>query len=424
MRALYCLLYYALLPVILLRVLWRARHNRNHLKRLSERFGHVAPITGKRTRIWLHTVSVGEFLGALALIRALIARPNTEVIVTCMTLTGSERIRQTLGDSVHHYYMPYDLPGALRRFIKTVDPDILVIMETELWPNTLAACKAFGVPSVLINARLSERSARGYKRIGGMTRAMLRRLDAAAVQHGDDAQRFAELGLADSRVTVTGNIKFDIHFDDEQKALALQLKNHWSNSGPRLVWIAASTHSGEDEIILQALHTLREQGLSAEQLLLVLIPRHPERFDAVARLCQKAGLNTVRRSTGEPPSLTTDVLLGDTMGEQQLMFGAADIVFMGGSLVEVGGHNFIEPAAWGQPLISGPSLYNFAEVSRLLRKADALEVVKNAAELAAVVQRWACDETLRLQVGARAQEVAEENRGALARTREVIEAHL
>lgn len=421
MRALYCLIYYALLPVILLRVLWRARHNRNHLKRLSERFGHVAPITGERTRIWLHTVSVGEFLGALALIRALIERPNTEVIITCMTLTGSERIRQTLGDSVHHYYMPYDLPGALRRFIKTVDPDILVIMETELWPNTLAACKAFGVASVLINARLSERSARGYERIGGMTRAMLRRLDAAAVQHRADAQRFIELGLADSRITVTGNIKFDINFDDEQKALALRLKNDWSNSGPRLVWIAASTHHGEDEIVLQALQALREQGLSAEQLLLVLIPRHPERFDAVARLSQKASFNVVRRSSGESPSLTTDVLLGDTMGEQQLMFGAADMVFMGGSLADVGGHNFIEPAAWGQPLISGPVLYNFAEVSRLLREAGALEVVEDATELATAVQRLAQEEGLRLQMGAKAQEVAEGNRGALTRTREVIE---
>ncbi|BFM19402.1 lipid IV(A) 3-deoxy-D-manno-octulosonic acid transferase [Gilvimarinus japonicus] len=421
MRALYCIIFYLLLPFVLLRVLWRARHNRGHLKRLHERFGYVAPITGKRTRIWIHTVSVGEFLGALPLIRELITRQDSELIVTCMTLTGSERIEQTLGGKVHHFYMPYDLPGALRRFIKIVDPDLLIIMETELWPNTLAACKAHGVPTVLINARLSERSARGYRRISGLTRAMLSRLSAAAVQHRADAERFIELGLADTRLTVTGNIKFDIDFDDEQQELAVRLKNEWSNSGPRLVWIAASTHSGEDEVVLQALRQLRDQGLQPEQLLLVLIPRHPERFDAVASLCEKSGFSLVRRSAGEAPSLATDILLGDTMGEQQLMFGAADIVFMGGSLVDVGGHNFIEAAAWGQPLISGPSLYNFAEVSRLLREAGALEIVESAQQMATAVQRLAEDEDLRSLTGAKAQEVAEENRGALARTREVIE---
>tara|TARA_R110000850_G_scaffold6139_29_gene24312 strand:- start:2959 stop:4248 length:1290 start_codon:yes stop_codon:yes gene_type:complete len=424
MRALYSLLFYLLLPVVLLRVLWRARHNRAHLARLRERFGYVAPITGKRTRIWVHTVSVGEFLGALPLIRQLIARQETEVIVTCTTLTGSERIVQTLGSTVHHFYMPYDLPGALRRFIKIVAPDLLVIMETELWPNTLAACNAHGVPTVLINARLSERSARGYQRIAGLTRAMLSRLTLAAVQHRADAERFVGLGLADTRLSVTGNIKFDIAFDDEQKQLALRLKNEWSNSGPRLVWIAASTHSGEDEVVLEALQQLREQGVTAEQLLLVLIPRHPERFDSVASLCQKSGFSVTRRSSGTTPELSSDILLGDTMGEQQLMFGAADMVFMGGSLVDVGGHNFIEAAAWGQPLISGPTLYNFAEVSRLLREAEALEIVKDATQMARAVKRFVDDEPLRLMTGARAQEVAEANRGALARTREVIESLL
>ncbi|WP_232305556.1 lipid IV(A) 3-deoxy-D-manno-octulosonic acid transferase [Gilvimarinus polysaccharolyticus] len=421
MRALYCLILYLLLPFILLRVFWRARHNRGHLKRLNERFGYVAPITGQRTRIWIHTVSVGEFLGALPLIRELLARQNTELIITCTTLTGSERIEQTLGGKVHHYYMPYDLPGALRRFIKIVDPDLLIIMETELWPNTLAACKARGVPTVLINARLSERSARGYRRIGGLTRAMLMRLSAAVVQHRADAERFIELGLAENRLTVSGNIKFDITFDAEQNELATRLKNAWSNSGPRLVWIAASTHNGEDEIVLQALQQLRDRGLSTEQLLLVLIPRHPERFDNVYNLCKKSGFTVVRRSADTTPTLATDILLGDTMGEQALMLGAADIVFMGGSLVDVGGHNFIEAAAWGQPLISGAALYNFAEVSRLLREAGALEIVKDAGEMAAAVQRLAEDEDLRSLVGAKAQAVAEENRGALARTREVIE---
>jgi len=424
MRILYCFILYLLLPLVLLRVLWRARHNRNHLKRLRERFGHVAPITGQRTRIWIHTVSVGEFLGALALIRELIDRPDTELIVTCTTLTGSERIQQTLGSTVHHYYMPYDLPSALRRFIRTVVPDLLIIMETELWPNTLAACRARGVPTVLINARLSQRSARGYGRIGPMTRAMLSRLNAAAVQHQADAERFIGLGLAQSRLTITGNIKFDIAFDAEQKTLALQLKNEWSSGGTRLVWIAASTHSGEDEIVLQALQQLRQQGLSAERLLLVLIPRHPERFDSVASLCQKSGFNTIRRSSGEVPSEAVDVLLGDTMGEQSLMFGAADMVFMGGSLVDVGGHNFIEAAAWGQPLISGPKLHNFAEVSRLLSEAGALQIVPDATQLAAAVQHLAEHEQERLIIGAKAQQVAEENRGALARTREVIEALL
>jgi len=416
------------MPVILLRLLWRSFAAPAYAQRWLERFGFFsvdALLEGSRTRrvIWLHTVSVGEFLGALPLIRRLIADSSIALVITTTTPTGSERVRATLGNTVFHVYAPYDLPDVLHRFLRRVKPSLFVVMETELWPNTLAACKKAGIPSVLINARLSEKSARGYARFGYLTRPMLQHLSYAAIQHELDAQRFVHLGLPVSHAQVTGNIKFDLTLTDEIREKAVQLKSEWSTQGKRLVFIAASTHQGEDEIILNAFHQLRESSSPhIKNMLLELVPRHPERFERVAQLCVNSGFVVSKRSDNAVSS-ATDIVLGDTMGELLFMFGASDIAFVGGSFVPNGGHNFIEPAVWGLPLLSGESVFNFAEVSRLLIDAGALTLVNSASALADECAALA-DAELRKKRGDAALQVATNNRGALDKTLAVLDRYI
>ena len=421
MRLLYTLLFYALIPLILLRLLWRSRHNPAYRARWAERFGRIPALKTDKIVVWLHTVSVGEFQGALPLIYPLLARQDLTLVITTTTVAGSERVQKNLGDRVLHYYMPYDLPAALERFMARLRPAILLIMETELWPNTLAVCAKHNIKTVLFNARLSEKSARGYARINTLTQSMLQQIHHVCAQHTEDAERFCALGLAAEKVTVTGSIKFDITLGAALQSQAQSLKQLWSLGGTRRIWIAASTHKGEDEIILSALARLRSGGIGPEQLLLVLVPRHPERFEAMAGLVTGRGFSCARRSQQGAPRAQTDVLLGDTMGELLLLYGASDMAFMGGSLVPVGGHNFVEPAAWGLPLSSGPLLHNFATISRLLQEAGALTITADAEAIAAVVRQWLQEPELRRTMGAAAFTVAEENRGALGRTLAEIE---
>lgn len=424
MRWLYTIIFYLSLPFIMIRLCLRARRAPAYAQRWRERFGFIKPVRATKPVIWFHTVSVGEFLGALPLIRQLQQAAAVHLVITTTTPTGSERVRAMLGDSVDHVYAPYDTPDMVARFLRRVKPRLLVIMETELWPNTIAACNARSIPVVLINARLSARSARGYQRFSAITRPMLQQLSAVAIQHQDDATRFAALGLPAAVSHITGNIKFDLTLSAELVAQASRLKKQWSEDGQRLVWIVASTHQGEDEQILDAFTQLRASGDSAAQtLLLVLVPRHPERFNRVADLCQGRGFSVQRRSSGQSPA-GVDILLGDTMGELLLLFGASDIAFVGGSLVANGGHNFIEPAAWQLPLLSGPHVFNFAEVSCLLVEAGALVHVDSSAALAQQVQLLLSDKELRMARGQAARAVADANRGALATTVSLIESYL
>lgn len=427
MRFIYSLAFYLLLPFILLRLLWRAWAAPAYARRWAERFGFIPAITKAEGRklVWLHTVSVGEFIAALPLVNQLLARGDVQLLVTTTTPTGSERVKASLGNRVFHVYAPYDLPDVLARFLDRVRPDVFLIMETELWPNTIAACAKRGIPSVLINARMSERSARGYQRFSAITAPMLRQLDKVLVQNATDAQRLLDLGLPKDKAQVTGSIKFDLTLGDELRAQAAALKADWSQAGQRLVWIAASTHQGEDEIILDAFARIRQhQALGS--LLLVLVPRHPERFNAVFNLCENRGFVVARRSLtqGTALPLNAQVLLGDTMGELMLMFGASDIAFVGGSLVPNGGHNFIEPAAWELPLLSGGHVFNFAEVARLLRESGGLQLVAGAVELADEVALLATDSQMRAARAAAALQVANDNRGALARTLAALDTYL
>lgn len=377
-RHLYTLLLHLALPLIALRLALRARKAPAYTRRVKERFSFALPPL-KPGGIWVHAVSVGESIAAAPMIRALQARyPELPITVTCMTPTGSERIQALFGDSVQHCYLPYDLPWAAARFLHRVRPRLAVVMETELWPNHIHQCARRGIPVALANARLSERSARGYARFGKLTAPMLAELSLIAVQTQAEAQRFLDLGARPDCVEVTGSIKFDLKIDAELLQRAAELRRQWQ-AEQRPVWIAASTHAGEDEIVLAAHRQLLETRPNA---LLILVPRHPERFNSVHELCLSDGLTTRRRATGEAVQAGDQVLLGDTMGELLFLYALADIAFVGGSLVANGGHNLLEPAALGKPVLSGPHLFNFLEIAAQLRAAGALSEVANAAQLA------------------------------------------
>ncbi|MET0357733.1 MAG: lipid IV(A) 3-deoxy-D-manno-octulosonic acid transferase [Cellvibrio sp.] len=422
MRFIYTCVFYLLIPFILLRLLWRAVAAPAYAKRWSERFAFFSPLVTNKKVIWFHTVSVGEFIAALPLIRQLQARSDLQLVVTTTTPTGSERVRASLGESVFHVYAPYDLPDVLARFMSRIKPSLLLIMETELWPNTLATCAKRNVPSVLVNARMSEKSARGYEKFSFLTRPMLQDLSRALVQNKLDAERFNRIGLPAAHMDVTGNIKFDLTLTEEIRAAANTLKQEWSQNGKYILWIAASTHQGEDEIILEAFAQCKKNA-ALQNLRLVLVPRHPERFNSVADLCTNRGFIMARRSE-KVVAANTQIIVGNTMGELLLMFGACDIAFVGGSLVPNGGHNFIEPAVWQLPILSGTSVFNFAEVARLLGDAGALTLVPSSVALAEQVELLTLNFSERQRRGAIAQQVANENRGALAKTLNAIEKFL
>ncbi|WP_268799274.1 lipid IV(A) 3-deoxy-D-manno-octulosonic acid transferase [Pseudomonas huanghezhanensis] len=384
-RTLYSVLFHLGLPIIALRLWLRSRKAPAYAQRVSERFARRLPRM-QRGGIWVHAVSVGESIAAAPMIRELLTRyPQLPITITCMTPTGSERIRSMFADEprVQHCYLPYDFPWAASRFLNHIQPRLGVIMETELWPNHIHQCAKRGIPIVVANARLSERSARGYGRFAKLTRPMLAEVNLFAVQTQAEAQRFLDLGARPECVVVTGSIKFDLTIDPALLERATQLRAEWQTT-ERPVWIAASTHAGEDEIVLAAHRQLLATHPDA---LLMLVPRHPERFNSVFELCEQQGFAAVRRSTSQSVTSSTSVLLGDTMGELLFLYALADIAFVGGSLVPNGGHNLLEPAALAKPVLSGTHLFNFLEIAALLRNAGALEEVSDAASLSMGVQR-------------------------------------
>ncbi|MEH6544039.1 MAG: lipid IV(A) 3-deoxy-D-manno-octulosonic acid transferase [Porticoccaceae bacterium] len=436
-RWLYTIVFYLLTPLIVLRLALRARKAPAYAKRWGERFGFVRPTSSPV--IWVHSVSVGETLAAVPLIKALQCRyPDATLAVTTMTPTGSERVTSIFGDSVYHCYAPYDLPDVVQRFLRRVRPSVLIIMETELWPNTIHACAKRGIPVVLANARLSQKSAEGYRKARWLAVPMMQELAAIAAQTKADSERFLSLGVAPEKISVTGNIKFDLELTDELRAQADELRQHWQAGKKRPIWLAASTHAGEDELILAAFAALRRK---LPEVLLVLVPRHPERFDGVAELCGSAGFSVSRRSILlhenqseavpiAPMTLpvATDILLGDTMGELLVFCGASDVVFVGGSLVAVGGHNVIEPAAWGKPVLSGPYVFNFTEATQLLLDAGGMLICEDVDALAEaatdlLTANNVADNTDNNQcqaMGQAALAVTESNRGALAHLQNII----
>ena len=384
-RTLYTALFYLGLPLVAIRLWLRARKAPAYARRIGERFTYGMP-TLQPGGIWVHAVSVGESIAAAPMIRALLERyPALPITVTCMTPTGSERIQALFANEprIQHCYLPYDLPCAAARFLDRVQPRLAVIMETELWPNHIHQCAKRGIPVALANGRLSQRSAKGYGRFSKLTAPMLAEMSLLAVQTEAEAQRFRDLGARAETVDVTGSIKFDLTIDPQLLQRATELRSQWQ-AQDRPVWIAASTHEGEDEVVLDAHRRLLGRHPDA---LLILVPRHPERFNSVFDLCQREGFATVRRSTGANVDAQTSVLLGDTMGELLFLYALADSAFVGGSLVPNGGHNLLEPAALAKPVLSGPHLFNFLDIAAQLREAGALAEVDDAEGLAVEVQR-------------------------------------
>jgi 3-deoxy-D-manno-octulosonic-acid transferase len=379
LRYIYIFLFYITLPFLFIRLLWRSRRMADYRMGWSERLGAV-PFRCEKS-IWLHAASVGETLAAVPLIKSLQARyPTTPIVITNMTVTGAARTKALFGDSVFHAYVPYDTVDAAARFLKRANPMIAIIMETELWPTIFHQCKKRNVPIFVANSRLSKKSASGYHRIASLTHEMLQAVHTMAVQTQVEADRFIKLGLSPEKIIVTGSIKFDVEVPEQLlekgKALREQLRTQ------RLIWIAASTHDTEEDIILSA-H--KKICVTLPNALLVLVPRHPPRFDDVFKLIEQKGFKAARRSKNESCDEYTQVYLGDTMGELLLLYSASDIAFVGGSFVPVGGHNMLEAAVLGRPVITGPQLFNFAEISQRLIECRGMQTVINADDLAELV---------------------------------------
>lgn len=411
-RLAYSCLYGLLLPIIVLRLLWRG-----HATRIAERFG-INPFHPTQPVIWVHAVSVGETIAAAPMIKALQQRyPDHQICLTNTTATGSARAHALFGDSVLHSYNPYDLGVFVARFLNALNPVLCVIMETELWPNMVHQCAARGIPVVIANARLSAKSAAGYQKMARLSHQMMQQVHTIAAQNAQDGARFTTLGLPAEKLAITGSIKFDITLNDDVLKQAKALKKMLSNEGEHPLWIAASTHRGEDEIILLAHQRLRQRHPSAR---LILVPRHPERFDSIYQLCCDSNMTTVRRSEGSVPE-KWDIMLGDTMGELLLLLGATDMAFIGGSLVPNGGHNMLEAAVWRLPILTGPHLFNFQEISDLLIQAGGMSVIADGKSLANQLTLWLDEPAQRSQVGDAALSVVEANRGALNKLLNSIE---
>lgn len=417
MRRIYSLLLYILIPIVLIRLLWRSTKAPDYRKRIKERFG-IVPAVECKSGIWLHAASVGEVQASIPLIEHFLhSDPTLTMVITTTTPTGSNRIRELFKSSVYHCYIPYDIPLAVRKFIQTIQPQLAIFIETEVWPNVLYECKVKNIPTLLVNARLSERSARGYARLANFSRITFNLFTKIAAQAEMDAQRFKKLGVNAERLTVVGNIKFDLRLAPNLQEQAAFIKEVWGKE--RLVWVAASTHDGEESQILAA-H--REILAVLPNTLLALVPRHPERFNKVGQLILKQGFSLMRRSEMGICTNKYQVFLGDSMGELTMFLAASNVAFIGGSLVPHGGHNVLEAAALGIPVITGHYVTNFITIVNELLRAGAAVQVATASELATVVIKWLQDRQLRENIGDNGRKVVENNRGALDRIINIVKA--
>jgi 3-deoxy-D-manno-octulosonic-acid transferase len=423
-RFLYNLVFTLAIPFILIRMWLRGGANPGYRQRWAERFA-VFTFKGKANGLLIHSVSVGETLAAEPLVRSLqVANPDLTLTITTTTPTGSDQVKRlyakelAAGDIVH-VYLPYDLPWLMNRLIKKIQPSLCIIMETELWPNIIRSCNKQQVPVILANARLSEKSARGYAKFPKLTQPMLQGLDLIAAQHRNDAQRFIDLGIDEKKVDVTGSIKFDISIPEQSLALGKELKQQWGEARPVLV--LASSHEGEDDLILDSY-----QQLLADfpDLLLVLVPRHPERFDEVAAIVLSRDLHLVRRQESfDKGNLQanpmTQVYLADTMGEMLLLLATADIAIIGGSFIEHGGHNPLEACALSKAVVMGPSDYNFAAISQQLMNQGAMQQASRE-KLTICLRQLLERPELRDDMGANGEKVVADNQGAVARLTELV----
>lgn len=403
----YRILLYLLLPAFLLRLCYRSLREPEYRRRLGERFGRVPDSIGSRC-LWIHAVSAGEVIAATPIIEDLCEQcPDVRVLVTTGTPTGSAEVVRRLGESVDHCYLPYDLSFALRRFLRRTKPTALVLLETELWPNLIALANAADVPIFLVNARMSERSARAYARLPSMTQPLLRAIRGIACQYEDTAQRFIDLGARPQSLTTTGSVKFDVAKPVGFETTKSMLESQWCRGRP--VWIAASTHSPEEETVLEAFSVLRR---THQDLFLILAPRHPHRAPALLQLARQRGFSA--RLVSEE-SERVDMVIVDHMGSLLTLYGLADVAFIGGSMQGTGGHNPIEPALHGVPMVMGPDRMNFEEIARRFEEADCLYLATDAISLARQTERLFDDPSWRETIGRAATTVVAENQGARQR---------
>jgi 3-deoxy-D-manno-octulosonic-acid transferase len=415
MRLIYNLLIYLAAPVAFLMQLWRGLRDPSYRERLGERFGFGSVLPGGT--IWIHAVSVGEVQAAEPLIKQLLARhPRHPLLVTTVTPTGAARARQLFGETVQLRYVPFDLPGSVRRFFDRVHPRLAMILETELWPNLYAECGRRGVPLVLASARISPRSVGRYRRLVPLFRQALSHGIVIAAQSETDAARFRSIGASPERTHVTGNIKFD--FQPPPGIAERGARWREMNAPDRPIWVAGSTHEGEEDMILEAHRIVLRRFPDA---LLLLVPRHPQRFDAVRDLLTRRGEAFTNRSSGTAIPRATSVMLGDTMGELMMFYAAADVAFVAGSLVPIGGHNLLEPVSLGRPVLTGPHNFNSEAAARLLLEAGAARVVANTGQLGAAVSDLLGDSGLRTSMGAAGRDVLDANRGALDRLLKLVD---
>jgi len=416
MRFAYALLTYLLMPVYAVYWMVRGLGNRGYRDRFGQRFGFGYPLmTGGS--IWIHAVSVGEVQAAVPLINSLAKQfPDRRLLVTTVTPTGAARVETLFGNSVQHCYIPFETPYAVTRFFNAAQPDIALILETEIWPNLYYECGRREIPLVLVSARISPNSVGAYRSFLPLFRETLSYGIVIAAQSEADAERFRLLGAAPERTKVTGNIKFDIELPKDLLERGDAFRR--DNFEDRPVWVAASTHDREEEQVLFAHEHVRKQFPDA---LLVLAPRHPERFATVRSLLHRQGLNFVARTDGVPCTSDTEVYLGDTMGDVPMFYAAANVAFVGGSLVPVGGHNLLEPAALGRPVVTGPHLFHTQDIADKFEKLGASIAVNNAAQLGAAVIDLFANEAMATDIGNRGREIVQQNKGALDRLLKLLE---
>jgi 3-deoxy-D-manno-octulosonic-acid transferase len=406
--SLYTCLLYLILPFILLRACQRELSHEKTLRRIKERFG-IFQAPSLNSPIWIHAVSYGEAILAEQLVKQLEAKKiKHSIIVTTTTLTGSQRIQKNLRNRVFHVYLPYDLPPFMNSFLRKTNPTLLVILETELWPTLIKKTTEKNIPILLANARLSERSYKHYNYIFPLVQKMLTQINTVLAQTKQDGERFLQLGLDPKKLSIFGNIKFDQEIPvatfEKAKSLRAQLGKN------KNIWIAASTHAGEEEKILEAFEKIRQIH---KNLILIMAPRHPERFSKIAQLLQEKDYKVCRRSASETIPKNTEIYLADTLGELWLFYAASDIAFVGGSLVPIGGHNVLEPIALGIPTLIGPHYFNFSQIVLDLKKEEAIQITENALDLSEKLLFLLENKEERVRQTKQAKKMLEKNKGAL-----------
>ncbi len=418
LRAAYSVVLVVLLPITLYHLVWRGFRQPAYFQRWGERYARY-PTTVSPAPIWVHAVSVGEVNAIAPLVQKLLDRTDAQrIVITTITPTGSARVKALWGDRVEHVYLPYDLKRFMRRFLAHFNPSVGLIVETELWPNMLFACRDGAVPVCILNARLSARSLRGYQVLDALVRRALATVSRVCAQSRMDGERFLHLGARRDAVVVTGNLKFDVNPPENADALRQIFLHH---AGQRPVWIAASTHADEETIVISAHRKLRQRWPDA---LLIWAPRHPERFKSVAEQARAQGLRVSTRSANEWPEQKDAVFVLDTLGELGRFYAAADVAFVGGSLQPIGGHNMLEPAIIGTPIITGPHLFNFSDISQRMREADAMIVADDVAGFEAALMRLFASPEERTRMKNAAHALVVQGRGALANTLEAITSFL